>query len=67
MNDFYRIFKLKAYFKSNTNVKEQTDEKFFKKLTNKTLVPNKINRTLETFIEAIKNGAKDELKGTPNF
>ena len=61
INDFYRLIKLKAHFRDNTELKEQTAEEIFKKPTNKKWALNK-NHTIETFIDATKSGTKDELK-----
>ena len=62
MNDFYRHRKLRTYFRGNTKVREQTEKEIFKKPSNKMWVPNENHHTIETFIEATKNGVKDERK-----
>ena len=54
--------KLKVRFTCNTKVKEQTEKYIFKVPTNKKCAPCKNHHTTKAFIEATKNGIKDELK-----
>ena len=56
MNDFYRRIEMKAHFRDNTKVKEQTNENIFKKPINKKCVPYKYHYRGE------KNSVDDALK-----
>lgn len=60
MNGFCQHMKLKAHFKDNTEIKEQNRRLL--KTNHRKWTPNKIHQTIKRFIEATKNGVKDELK-----
>ena len=56
---FFRLIKLKAYFKDN-NMYNPTEDQFFKPKTDKKWRPDKNHHTVETYIEAIENALETE-------
>ena len=52
MESFFRLVKLKAYFKDQYNEKLNTEDQFFKPQSNKKWTPNKSHHNIETYIEA---------------
>ena len=53
LNNFFRLVKLKAYFKDSIN-KTTTKIKVFRANKNKGWTPGINHHTIETFIEAVK-------------
>ena len=49
MESFFRLVKLKAYFKDQYNHKLNTDDQNFKPQSNKKWTPNKNHHTIETY------------------
>ena len=69
LEDFHRHIKLKAHFKNPENKARFTEEDIFRKLTNKTCVPNNNHHSIETFLEATRNEINNEIEKTkrPNY
>ena len=53
-DDFFRLIKLKAYFKDNNMHNSSTENQLFKPKTNKKWRPDKNHHTAETYTEATK-------------
>ena len=60
LDDFFRLIKLKAYFKDNNMYNPSTEDQLFKPKTNKKWRPDKNHHTVETYIEATKNALETE-------
>ena len=60
LDDFFRLIKLKAYFKDNNMDNPTMDNQLFKPKTNKKQRPDKNHHTIETYIEATKNALETE-------
>ena len=57
---FFRLIKLKAYFKDNSMYNPSTEYQLFKPKTDKKRRPDKNHHTVETYIEATKNALETE-------
>ena len=55
---FFRLIKLKAYFKDSNMYTPSTEDELFKWKTKKKWRPDKNHHTVETYIEANKNALK---------
>ena len=60
LDDFFRLIKLKAYFKDNNMYSPTTEDQLFKPKTNKKWRSDKNHHTVETQIEATKNALETE-------
>ena len=60
LDDFFRLIKLKAYFKDNMYVYMYNPTKADQPKTNKKWRPDKNHHTVETYIEATKNALETE-------
>ena len=60
LDDFFRLIKLKAYFRDNNMYNPTTEDQLFKPKTNKKWRPDKNHHTIETYIEATKNALETE-------
>ena len=66
LDDFFRLIKLKAYFKDNNMYNPSTEDQLFKPKTNKKWRPDKNHHTVETYIEATKNALETEEQNNNN-
>ena len=60
LDDFFRLIKLKAYFKYNNMYNPTTEDQLFKPKTNKKQRPDKNHHNVEKYIEATKNTPETE-------
>ena len=60
LDDFFRLIKLKAYFKDNNMYNPSAEDQLFKPKANKKWRPDKNDHTVETYIEATKNALETE-------
>ena len=60
LDDFFRLAKLKAYFKDNNMYNPTTDNQLFKTKTDKKWRPDKNHHTVEAYVEATKNALETE-------
>ena len=60
LDDFFRLIKLKAYFKHNNMYNPTTEDQLFKPKTNKKQRPDKNHHNVEKYIEATKNTLETE-------
>ena len=64
LEEIFRRIKLKAHFKNAEKNACFTEEAIFRKLTNKTRVPNKNQNSIKTFIKATHNETNNEIEKT---
>ena len=57
---FFRLIKLKAYFKDNSMYNPSSEDQLFKPKTNKKWKPDKNHHTVETYTEATKDALETE-------
>ena len=60
MESFFRLVKLKAYFKDQYNEKLSTEDQIFKPQSNIKWTPNKSHQNIETYIEATERELKQQ-------
>ena len=60
MQSFFRLAKLKAYFKGQNNEELNTENQTFKPPRNKKLTPDKNHHNVETYIEAKERELKQQ-------
>ena len=60
LESFYRLLKLKAYFKDNENTKLTTEQQIFKPQKKEKWTPNKNHHTVLAYIEATQRELEKE-------
>ena len=60
LESFYRLLKLKAYFKDNENTKLTTEQQIFKPQKKEKWTPNKNHHTMSTYIEVTQRELEKE-------
>ena len=60
LDDFFRLIKLKAYFKDNNMYNPTREDQLFKPKTNKNWRPDKNHHNVEKYIETTKNTLETE-------
>ena len=66
LDNFFRLIKLKVYFKDNNVYNTSTENQLFKPKTNKKWRPHKNHHTIEMYIEATKNALETEEQNNNN-
>ena len=66
LDDFFRLIKLKAYFKDSDMYNPSTEDQLLKPKSNKQWRPDKNHQIVETYIEAIKNALETEEQNNNN-